>query len=47
MLVQYWGKFHADLEVDDFSCHTNKEVRPKIADIVNVSKKFENLREEL
>jgi hypothetical protein len=47
MLVKYGRKFHADLKGDDFSCHTNKEVKPKIADIVNVLERFENLRDEL
>jgi hypothetical protein len=36
MLVQYWGKFHPDLEEDDFPYLANKEVKPKIIEVVNV-----------
>jgi hypothetical protein len=46
MLVQYWGKFHPDLEEDDFPYLTIKEIKSEITDIVNVSKGFENLSEE-
>jgi hypothetical protein len=46
MLVQYGGKFHPDLEEDDFPYLTIKELKPEITDVVNVLKGFENLSEE-